>query len=99
MLIVFVKLTLLSVSGLLKAANRLQITLQPKSEMHRKRDVEELKTYVLEVEMLLGRLQPTSTQEVRQDLDIALKGIVMIRKLPKKKPKPDLQLDDDFEDI
>jgi hypothetical protein len=61
--------------------------------------VEELKTCVLEVEKLLGRLPPAFMQEVEEDLEMALKGIVMVRKLPKAKPKPHIQLvDDDFED-
>jgi hypothetical protein len=35
---------------------------------------------------------------MKEDLEIALKGIVMARKLPKAKPKPDIQLDNNFED-
>jgi uncharacterized protein (DUF2267 family) len=54
---------------------------------------------VLEVEKLLDRMPPASTQEVKEDLEMALKGIVMAKKPSKAKPKPDIQLDDDdFED-
>jgi hypothetical protein len=60
--------------------------------------VEELKTYVLEVEKLLERLPPAFTREVKEDLEIALKGIVMVRKPPKAQPKPIPLVDDDFED-
>jgi hypothetical protein len=57
--------------------------------------VEELKACVVKVEELVGRLPPGSTQEVKGDLELALKSIVMDRKPPKTKPKPDIQLDDD----
>jgi hypothetical protein len=61
--------------------------------------VEELKTYVLEVEKLLDQLPPVSAGEVKEDLEMALKGIVMVRKPPKAKPKPDIPpVDDNFED-
>lgn len=54
---------------------------------------------MLEVEKLLDRLPPASTREVKEDLEMALKGIVMVRKPPKARPKLDIQLDDDdFED-
>jgi hypothetical protein len=57
--------------------------------LHCKRDLEKLKIYVLEVEKLLGRLQ---LQEVMEDLEIALKGIVRVGKPPQAKPKPDIPL-------
>lgn len=61
--------------------------------------MEELKAFVLEVEKLLDRLPPASMGELKEDLKMALKGIVMVRKPPKAKPKPDIQLvDDDLED-
>ena len=83
----------------MRNAQRLQAALQPQSKLHCKLDVEELKACVLEVEELVGRLSPASTREVKGDLELALKGIVMIRKPPKAKPKPDIRLDDnDFED-
>lgn len=44
---------------------------------------------MLEVEKLLGRLQP---QEVKEDLEIALKGIVRVGKPPQAKSKPDIPL-------
>ena len=54
---------------------------------------------MLEVEKLLGRLQPESTREVKEDLEIALKGIVRVGKPPKAKPKPDIPpVDDEFGD-
>jgi len=65
--------------------------------MHCKRDPEKLKIFVFEVEKLLGRLQPESTREVKEDLEIALKGIVRVGKPPKAKPKPDIpSVDDEF---
>jgi hypothetical protein len=99
MLIVFPILPYALLSGLLKDARRLRAALQPQSELHRKRDLEKLKTHVLEVEKLLGQVQPESTREVEEDLEIALKGIVKVRKLPKAKPKPDIPpVDDEFGD-
>lgn len=54
---------------------------------------------MLEVEKLLGRLQPEFTREVKEDLEIALKGIVRVGKPPKAKPKPDIPpVDDEFGD-
>jgi hypothetical protein len=54
---------------------------------------------VLEVKKLLGRLQPESTREVKEDLEIALKGIVKVGKPPKAKPKPNIPpVDDEFRD-
>lgn len=54
---------------------------------------------MLEVEKLLGRLQPESTREVKEDLEIALKGIVKVAKPPKAMPKPDIPpVDDEFGD-
>ncbi|KAF8222237.1 hypothetical protein L208DRAFT_1381918 [Tricholoma matsutake] len=87
-------------NGLLKDALRLQAALQPPSELHRQRNVEELKTLVREVEKLLDQLPSGSTLEVKKDLEIALKGIVMVKKLPKAKPKPNIPPVDwiDFED-
>lgn len=50
---------------------------------------------MLEVEKLLDQVPSASTREVKEDLGIALKGIVVVRKPPKAKPKPEIQLDDD----
>jgi hypothetical protein len=78
----------------LKDAKRLQKILEPQSELHRKRDLEQLKRYVLEIEKLLGRTPVLG--EVNGDLKLALRGIVEVRKPPKPKLKPVVQLDDNY---
>jgi len=86
-------------SGIFRDAQRLYKALQPQSELHRRRDLNELKARVLEVEMLLGRVPPGACRDVREDLDLALKAIVAVKQPLKAKPKPELCMDDDVEYI
>lgn len=86
-------------NGIFRDAQRLYKALQPQSELHRRRDLTELKTRVLEVEMLHGRVPPGACRDVREDLDLALKAIVAVKQPIKAKPKPELCMDDDDEYI
>ena len=68
--------------------------LAPTSELHRKRDIEELKLIVGQVEGLVNRLPPGANLDVQFNLDLAIKGIVTEPKVLKPAPKPDLNVED-----
>lgn len=88
------------VSGIMKDVHRLQKALEPKADVHRHRNLEELKAYVLETEALIKRLPSGSPDDLWDDLELAVKGIVTPRKLAKKaKVKPELWIDDLDEDM
>ncbi|KDR84732.1 hypothetical protein GALMADRAFT_260438 [Galerina marginata CBS 339.88] len=72
----------------------LQKALNPPSELHRRRDIEELKKRVVEVEALLSQIAPNVARDVQGDMAMGLKGIV-VKRLPKLKVKPSLRIDDD----
>ncbi|KAF4623894.1 hypothetical protein D9613_001576 [Agrocybe pediades] len=78
----------------------LQKALNPPSELHRKRDVEELKNLVLQVEALLrDQIAPNVAKDVEEDMAMALKGIVAEKQPPKPKPqKPALVMDDEYDE-
>ncbi|KZT08921.1 uncharacterized protein LAESUDRAFT_675409 [Laetiporus sulphureus 93-53] len=78
----------------IKETSRLQAALEPKSQLHVRRDLEELKTLALKVEELIHSLTPSVTQEWQSDLKIAIKGIVKAKAPPAKKPKPELNVED-----
>lgn len=69
--------------------------LNPLSDLHRRRDVEELKRRVLEVESFLREKAPTVARDVEGDMAMGLKGIVAVKQALKSKPKPALRLDDE----
>ena len=52
----------------------------------------------MEVEELMRSLPPSATQECEKDMKIALKGIVAVRKVPLKPPKPELNMDEGLGD-
>ena len=74
----------------------MQKALNPTSPLHRKRDIEELKRLVLQVEEMLGRVAPSVALNVDEDMQRAIKGIVAVKQPPKPKAKPDLNVNDDF---
>ena len=78
---------------------RLQEALKPQSQLHRKREVETLKSLVIEVESFLAGIAHTVTRDVKDDMAIAMKGIVAVRKPPKSKPKPTVKMDDNIGDL
>ena len=56
--------------------------------------METLKSLVLEVESFLANIEHTVTQDVKDDMAIAIKGIVAVRKPPKPKQKPTVKIDE-----
>lgn len=78
---------------------RLQEALKPQSELHRKREVESLKSLVLEVESFLANIAHTVARDVKDDMAMAIKGIVAVRKPPKPKQKRTIKIDNGFGDL
>lgn len=83
---------------IIKDLQRLQEALKPQSEFHRKREVETLKSLVLEVESFLASIAHTVARDVKDDIAMAIKGIVAVRKPPKPKQKPTIKIDDSVGD-
>ena len=73
----------------------LQKALIPSAQIHRKRDVEELKKFVTEVEALLHDINANVARELEEDMALAMKGIVAVKRPPKAKPRPQLMIDDE----
>ncbi|TFY54263.1 hypothetical protein EVJ58_g8968 [Rhodofomes roseus] len=76
-------------------AIRLIKALQPGAGMHERRDMEELKARVREVEQFAESLPPRVTTEWDFYLKTAVDGILKPRPRPAKKPKPELNMADD----
>jgi hypothetical protein len=90
------RLTLPCYSDLFKEAKRLQQLLEPKSKFHLGHNVQQLEMHVRQVESLfasVNQMRGGKTQELRVDLDIAIKGILTLRR-PQKKQKPELNIED-----
>jgi hypothetical protein len=51
---------------------------------------------VLQVEEMLSRVAPSVSQNVDEDMQRAIKGIVAVKQPPKPKAKPGLNVDDGF---
>lgn len=75
-------------------AKSLHKQLEPTAELHKKRDIEELKRLVGEVEELVKRVPPTANLDVQFNLELAIKGIVKEPPPPKSPPKPELNVED-----
>jgi hypothetical protein len=84
---------------IMKDLQCLQEALKPQSELHRKREVETLKSLVLEVESFLANIAHTVARDVKVDMAMAIKGIVAVRKPPKSKQKPKIKIDDSVGDL
>lgn len=80
----------------MKKAIRLRKSLEPSASIHRTRDLEGLRAYVLDVQALAEMLPSGNMQELRADLAVGVKGIVTVGR-PAKKAKPDLCIDDGLE--
>lgn len=52
----------------------------------------------MEVESFLGSIAHTVMRDVKDDIAIAIKGIVAVKKPPKQKPKPTVKIDDELSD-
>ncbi|KAH9910160.1 uncharacterized protein B0H18DRAFT_516086 [Fomitopsis serialis] len=74
---------------------RLIEALEPSASMHEKRDGEELRARIREVEQLAGSLPPSVTAEWNFYLKTAVDGILKQKPRPTKKPKPELNMADD----
>jgi hypothetical protein len=61
--------------------------------------VETLKSLVLEVESFLANIAHTVARDVKDDMAMAIKGIVTVRKPPKPKQKPTINIDDNVGDL
>ncbi|KAH7911824.1 hypothetical protein BJ138DRAFT_1005801 [Hygrophoropsis aurantiaca] len=79
-------------TALRRQGERLRKALEPKAPFHRKRDIEALKGYVLEMKVFLQKL-PGGAPELQRDYDTAYKGIVQ-PKIIEKKAKPVLNMED-----
>ncbi len=73
---------------------RLQKILDPSSELHHGRDIDQLKKHVSEVEALITEIGTSLAHEVASDLALGVKGIVTLPRPPKRKPKPKLMDDE-----
>ncbi|KAI0353180.1 hypothetical protein OH77DRAFT_635648 [Trametes cingulata] len=94
-----VQSTLTQTIRLFKEVEKLHKSLGPTADVHKARDLEALKAYVLRVDELMRALPSAVSEQWWDDMKIALKGIVETKKPPKREPKPDLQLGDDLMDI
>lgn len=81
-------------SAVLKSSANIRKQLDPSSLFHKERNVEKLKLLVGEVQELLDRVPSGHGLDVKLHLDIAIKGIVTEKKVPKPSPKPELNVDD-----
>lgn len=82
-------------SRVLKECNRLQKALQPSAPIHVRQNSRELGNLARDAEALL-RSRPC-IDEYKEDLLLAVKGIVTQRS-QKKKQKPELNIDDVLDD-
>lgn len=71
--------------------------VNPQSQLHRRRDTEELKKVVLQVQEMLRRVAPAVAKDMEEHIQMAIKGIVTKRS-PKSKQKPILNADDGHHD-
>jgi len=53
----------------------------------------------LEVESFLANIAHTVVRDVKDDMAIAIKGIVAVKKSPKPKQKPTINIDDSVGDL
>ena len=61
--------------------------------------METLKNLVLEVESFLANIAHTVARDVKDDMAMAIKGIVAVRKPPKPKQKLTIKIDDSVGDL
>ena len=89
------KFLILHCRKIVKEIQSIQKALDPQAPIHRKRDIEELKKLVRQVEEMLGRVAPSVARDVAEDMQIGMKGIVKVKQPPKPKPKPMLNVNED----
>ncbi|KAG1889225.1 hypothetical protein F4604DRAFT_1612723 [Suillus subluteus] len=81
--------------GLLKKGSKLRKQLEPSSPAHRARNIDALKSGVLEVKEFMQRV-PSNMQDMQFEFQMAYKGIVAEKKIPvrKEKERPTLNVED-----
>ncbi|KAI1785420.1 hypothetical protein LXA43DRAFT_132940 [Ganoderma leucocontextum] len=77
-----------------KDAMQLHQSLGPTSDLHETRDLDKLRACALEAETLMRSLPTAKTLDWEKDMKIALRGIVEVKKVPMKQPKPALNVED-----
>jgi hypothetical protein len=83
---------------LLKKTIELQKSLGTKSELHRKRDLQELKARVLQVEGLMRELTSEIQHQYAEDLNLGVTGIARPRAAVKRKNlRPELVVEIDLQ--
>ncbi|KAH9945568.1 hypothetical protein B0H21DRAFT_877321 [Amylocystis lapponica] len=86
-------------STLLKEAEQLQEDLGPKSELHKRQDVGRLRGHAQRVMDLVQALPPGAAMAWKEDLRLAMRGIVETKaNAAAKKLKPELNVEDDLLD-
>ncbi|TFK22057.1 hypothetical protein FA15DRAFT_706711 [Coprinopsis marcescibilis] len=84
-------------NAIFKLGKDLHKRLEPHSDLHKCRDLDGLKTAVIEVEEL-GKRVPSGVSEIGLHLDLSIKAIVK-EKPPTKAPvQPDLNVEEDIVD-
>ncbi|THG96062.1 hypothetical protein EW026_g5704 [Hermanssonia centrifuga] len=76
-----------------KETVRLRKILDPKSDFHRKKSLDELEVKVKEIEQIMSTLPTGATKEWEWDLKVAIKGTFQAREPATKPPKPELVVD------
>ncbi|RXW11442.1 hypothetical protein EST38_g14413 [Candolleomyces aberdarensis] len=82
--------------AIIKGCRKLDPRLDPSSDIHKKQDIEGLKQLVREVEQLVNRVPSGTSFDIHSHLQFAIKGILTEPKPIKAKPKPQLNVEDDF---
>ena len=82
------------ISRSFKDAMELYKSLGPTSDLHKARDLDKLKKYALNAATLMRSLPAAKTLDWEADMKIALRGIVEVKKVPMKQPRPELNVED-----
>ncbi|TFK51882.1 hypothetical protein OE88DRAFT_1699141 [Heliocybe sulcata] len=88
-------------SYVFKRVVELQKLLQPKSSLHAAADVSKLVKHVSDIKTILGyirdeRMPGGGIESCEKDARLAYKGIVQPKAPPKRKPLPELVMDDEY---
>ena len=81
-------------SRLFKQALHLHEELAATAEVHKARDLEKLKAYTVEADALMKGLPAAATRGWEEDMRIAWRAIVEVKKAPAKQPLPELNVED-----
>ncbi|KAI0757678.1 hypothetical protein C8Q80DRAFT_1134850 [Daedaleopsis nitida] len=89
-----VQSSLTQMNRLFRDAMRLQQALGATGDVHKARDIEKLKAYTMEADALMKGLAVSATRGWEEDMRIAWKAIVEVKKAPAKPSKPELNTED-----